>query len=454
MENAKVIQFTSFKENVGKVRLGQKTCLIPAMNRTGARLFAATFRGFGVQASVLPTNKGIDLGKAYTSGKECYPCLITMGDILSFLKEEQERLGSDFAPEDYVYFLPESNGPCRFGMYNKYQRIVLDSLPGLNRVKISSVSTVDGYSLDGMIPKEKVLDFKKCGYLSLIVADVLDRLLWRIRPYEHETGAADALIDRGVKTLEGLFEAYGPRKDFDRIMDSVGETIEEGREIIDPGLPPKPLIGVVGEIFLRMHTGANQDLVRVLESYGAEVVNASLGEWVNYVSYEGLRAAKVKARYGLRRLRLSEVGAGFREMFRCGLDLAYKEFRQNQLYSRARSLIDLEEDHRVAHLEHILKEDDIFSFEIGTEACLSISSIIHYARSGANGIVNVYPFTCMPSTTTSAIVKPLLAEMKVPYLDAPYDSGVQPGREAAIRTFMYQAHQHLMRHGRGGQTRG
>jgi hypothetical protein len=60
----------------------------------------------------------------------------------------------------------------------------------------------------------------------------------------------------------------------------------------------------------------------------------------------------------------------------------------------------------------------------------------------------VYPFTCMPSTTTSAIVKPLMSKLGVPYLDAAYDSSVQPGREAAIRTFMYQAHQHFKRRGR------
>jgi hypothetical protein len=63
-------------------------------------------------------------------------------------------------------------------------------------------------------------------------------------------------------------------------------------------------------------------------------------------------------------------------------------------------------------------------------------------------VVNVFPFTCMPSTMTSAIVKPLMGRLRVPYMDAPYDSGIQPGREAALRTFMYQAHQHFAKHGR------
>ena len=95
-----------------------------------------------------------------------------------------------------------------------------------------------------------------------------------------------------------------------------------------------------------------------------------------------------------------------------------------------------------------LKKDDLFCFDLGTEACLSIASILQYAREGYNGVLNVFPFTCMPSMTTAAIVKPFMTAQGVPYLDTPYDSSFQPGREAAIRTFMYQAHQHFKRHGR------
>jgi predicted nucleotide-binding protein (sugar kinase/HSP70/actin superfamily) len=73
---------------------------------------------------------------------------------------------------------------------------------------------------------------------------------------------------------------------------------------------------------------------------------------------------------------------------------------------------------------------------------------MEYVRDGYNGVVNVYPFTCMPSTITSAIVRPLMNRQRVPYLDTPYDGTYQPGREGAIRTFMYQAEKHLERNGR------
>ena len=111
-------------------------------------------------------------------------------------------------------------------------------------------------------------------------------------------------------------------------------------------------------------------------------------------------------------------------------------------------MLDIAGDHNVRHLDEVLRKDELFSFELGTEACLSIAGILEYAKEGFNGVVNVYPFTCMPSTTTSAIITPIMSKMGVPYLDTPYDSSFQPGREAAIRTFMYQAKQHLKRKGR------
>ena len=448
MESNKVLDFQSLTENVGRFSLREKTCLIPQMNRIGGHLLAATFRAFGIKGMVMDTYKGLDLGLEYTSGKECYPCQITMGDILYFVKKEEEKLGDDFNPEDYIYFMPEADGPCRFGMYNKYQRIVLDSFPKLRKLKIGSLTTKDGYSLDGMFEQERVRDLRKSGYFSVVVGDILDRLLWRIRPYEKEPGMTDEFIERSMHIMEDTFETYGANKGFDKILDKLEEIVEEGKQIIDAKIPPKPLIGIVGEIYLRAHIQANQDVIRVLERYGAEVVNASIAEWVNYTSYDRLRDARIGFRLSLKQLRFGPMKEYLKDIMSFGGDLYYQEYRQRQTYKRVESLIDLAEDHKVAHLEAILKERDLFNFDAGTEACLSISGIIQYAREGYNGVVNVYPFTCLPSTITSSIVKPIMNKLRVPYLDTPYDSSSQPGREGAIRTFMYQANQHFKRHGR------
>jgi predicted nucleotide-binding protein (sugar kinase/HSP70/actin superfamily) len=447
MESDKIVNFKSLKEKVGRFNLRDKTFLIPEMNRIGGHLLAGTFRGFGIHAKVMDTCKGLDLGKEYTSGKECYPCQITTGDILYFMEKEKDRLGEDFSPENYVYFMPEADGPCRFGMYNKYQRIVLDSFADLDGLRIGALTTKDGYSLAGMIEKERVRDLRKASYFSVVVADILDRLLWRIRPYEKKPGMTDDFIEKSMHHMADAFEMHGAEKAFDKILDTLEDIIEQGKAVIDPGIDPKPRIGIVGEIYLRTHVQANQDVIRVLEKYGAEVVNASIAEWVNYTTYDGLRDAKIGFKMNLRQLRFGPLKEHLKKMLGFGGELLYQQRRQKQVYKRVRSLIDLAEDHEIAHLEDILREENLFSFDVGTEACLSIPGIVQYARDAYNGVVNVYPFTCMPSTITSAVVKPIMNRLGVPYLDTPYDSSSQPGREAAIRTFMYQAHQHFKRNG-------
>jgi len=440
--------FQSLSEKVGRFDLKGKTFAIPEMNPIGSRLIAASFRSFGIRALVMETYKGLDLGLEYSSGKECYPCQVTMGDILYFLKSEQARWGEAFQADDYVYFMPESSGPCRFGMYNKYQRMVLDSFPDLKEVRIGSLTTQDGYSLRGLIEKDKVRDLKKAAYFGIVVGDVLERLVWRTRPYEKEPGAIDAYIKQATQTMIRAFEAHGKQKNFDAILDRLDGVVREAKTLMDPAIPPKPLIGMVGEIYLRSHVQANQQIIKVLEKYGAEVVNASIGEWMNYITYEGLRKVRNELRLSLKQFRLSSLRRHLREWLRFSGELFYQEYRQNQVFQRARRRLDLAADHKVVHLERMLREQDLFSFDIGTEACLSISGIMEYIRQGFNGVVNVYPFTCMPSTVTSAVVKPMMSRHRIPYLDTAYDAGYQPGREAAVRTFMYQAQQHMQRNGR------
>jgi len=448
MEAQKIATFRSLSENVGQFNLRDKTFLIPEMNRIGAHCLAGAFRGFGVNALVMETYEGLDLGKEFTSGKECFPCQVTTGDILLFLKKEKERLGDDFNPENYIFFMPESDGPCRFGMYNKYQRIVLDSFPELRKVKIGSLTSENSYALKGMIEKERARDLRKAAYFSVVIADILDRLLWRIRPYEKEEGATDGFIERSMMTMADSFESCGANKDFDTILDKLEEIVEEGKALIDPDISPKPLIGIVGEIYLRTHVHSNQDIIRMLEQYGAEVVNASIAEWMDYTTYDKVREAKVGLRLNLKQFRFDKVKSYVKQFLSHGGDLLYQHSRLDMAYKRVKPLLDLAGDHRVAHLEKTLNKYDLYSFELGTEACLSIAGIMEYIHEGYNGVVNVYPFTCMPSTITSSIMRPIMNREKIPFLDAAYDGTCQPGRESAIRTFMYQAYQHFKRRGR------
>jgi predicted nucleotide-binding protein (sugar kinase/HSP70/actin superfamily) len=429
-------------DKVGRFDVSGKTLLVPDMAPIGSRLLAASFRAFGVPAQVLPTYTHLHLGKEFTSGKECFPCQVTLGDILGFLEEEKKRLGEKFDVAEYVYFMPEADGPCRFGMYNKMQRLVLDRFPDFKDIPILYMSTADGYASSGVLPGDQAKLFRRLAYVATILADVLDRITWRVRPYEKEPGQTDAFMATALQDMIDLIEKRGGARDFNALYGLLGEITAKAREIIDPAKPRKPRIGIVGEIYLRTHPDSNQNIIRELERFGAEVVDASLGEWVNYVSFEHYRNIQKDWRLAWKRMEVSALVDATRQWVDSRIEMAWQGWRQSQVYKKALEHLDIQGDHAIATVEDKLDNNRLFSFDIGTEAALSIGGALEYVHDHFDGVVNVYPFTCMPSTITSAILKPLLLQMNVPYLDASYDGAIQPNREVALRTFMYQAAQH------------
>jgi predicted nucleotide-binding protein (sugar kinase/HSP70/actin superfamily) len=435
-------QFESMKAKVGKFSLANKTVLLPEMGRSGSLLVAAAMRSFGIDAQVMETYKDLQLGKQYTSGKECFPCQITLGDVLYHLEREKERLGEGFNPENYLYFMAEAGGPCRFGMYNKLHRIILDSMDGFSKTRIASLTADDSYSVGGLMKPEEKTHFRRSAYVAIVISDILDRMLWRTRPYEKEKGQAEAYYEKTLDNMCLAVEIHGRKKRFQQIYRTLEEAVGKAQDIIEPTIPPKPLIGMVGEIYLRSHTKSNQDLIKLLESYGGEVVNASLAEWVNYVSYDNMKKAERKALLALRQRDLKSLSQHLRKWLSNRIELTYQYFRMDQVYRRVKKHLHIYEDHKIDKLEKQLDNGRLFSFEVGTEAGLSIGGALEYCLHGFDGIVNVFPFTCMPSTMCSAVLKPLLDRMQIPYIDAAYDGTYQPNLGAAVRTFMYQAAQH------------
>jgi len=447
--------FDRFHTSVKQFNVSGKTLLLPHMASFASPLFGAAFRAFGVNAQVMETYKGLTLGREFTSGKECFPCQVTLGDILRHLQKEKERLGSTFDSERYVYFMPESDGPCRFGMYNKLQRLILDRFEEFKDVPILYLSTKNAYATEGILPPEHSSAFRKLSYVAIVIGDTMDRILWRVRPYELRKGMTDAFLEEALEAMSSLIERAGAGLDFNRIYRLLGEIAATARSFIDPHQPRRPLIGIVGEIYLRNHNDSNQNIIRHLEQFGGEVVDASVGEWINFVCYERARKLRRRWKIAWRTGDHPSFRRHFRQWLGHEIEKFYQTWRQKQVYRVAARHLDIHPEHSIRTIERRLDKKQLFNFEIGTEAALSIGSSVECAHHGFDGIVNVFPFTCMPSTITSAILKPLLHRMRIPYLDAPYDGSIQPNREVALRTFLYQANQHFESRiaGRNGKAR-
>ncbi len=144
-----------------------RTIYIPYMT-DHARALAAAFRACGIKAEVLPEpdEECLELGRKYTSGKECYPTILTTGDLIKLINRP------DFDPEKSVFFMPDGSGPCRFGQYNRLHRKILRDLGITNLPVYSPQQDIEFYEDLGIAGS----DFTRVAWRGVVAVDILDKL--------------------------------------------------------------------------------------------------------------------------------------------------------------------------------------------------------------------------------------------------------------------------------------
>ena len=164
-----------------KNRLDGRTLWIPRMTYVGARMMAAVFRSARIDAAVTPDSdeRTLELGGLYSSGEECYPEKVTLGDFLRIIHSE------DFDPDRTAFFMPTAEGPCRFGQYAPYLRQVLDEM-GYRDIPVISATSKNSY--DGLA--DHATTMIRDLWRGLVASDILRKMLLKTRPYEARPGAA------------------------------------------------------------------------------------------------------------------------------------------------------------------------------------------------------------------------------------------------------------------------
>ncbi|MEW6054438.1 MAG: acyl-CoA dehydratase activase [Nitrospirota bacterium] len=387
----------------------ERTIFIPRMSDHAFAL-AAAFQRCGVDAEILPESDKTttDIGRKYVSGKECYPCTVTTGDML------KKAMAADFIPGKSAFFMPSGTGPCRFGQYNVFHRFVLDSL-GYPDVPIFSPNQDTTFYKDlGIVGK----DFTMHAWKGIISFELLQKCLHETRPYEQEQGAADALYERYFRKVYQLLKSDN--------NGSLEETLREIRRDFE-NLPRyrerKPLIGIIGEIFVRSHRFSNEDLVKKVEALGGEVWLAPVEEWIYYVNLVGLKKALLKKEksaiisFFLKRFFQKRIEHRFAKYFH--------GFLQTLKEPETREIID--------------KASPYLHSSFEGETILSIGKSIDLIEKGASGIINAMPFGCMPGTIVTALLRGVGRDYGIPCISIPYDGTESPATEIQLEAFLDQA---------------
>jgi len=371
------------EDRLGEHPLKGKRVFIPPMAYGSARAFAAGFRALGVDAQITPPSdqRTRELGAKYTSGDECYPAKVTVGDFMKLLEQP------DIDPAEVMFFMPTADGPCRFGQYAPFLRQILDA-NGYREVGILSPTSKNGYEGLGHLAQP----FFRTGWRMLVAGDILQKLLLKTRPHELHKGETDRVYEECLDDvcLTAERSPVDPPVQLGAIREALLRCRERFRKIPVFRDPDRPLIGVVGEIFCRLHTFSNEDLIRRLEEYGGEAWLSDISEWIWYTNSEQFR-----------RLRL--LGKQF------SLEMAKAWIRNKVQKDDEHALLEpFAEDfkgYEEPPIETVLELARPYLPNDGAlgEMVLNVGKAAYLAKHGVDGIIDISPFTCMNGIVSESV---------------------------------------------------
>jgi predicted nucleotide-binding protein (sugar kinase/HSP70/actin superfamily) len=397
------------------------------MSDEGSRAFAAAFRYLGVDARPSPDGdaRTYELAGRFTSGDECLPERVTVGDFLKVTEEP------GFDPAKTAFFMPTAGGPCRFGQYSPFLRQILTEL-GYEDVLIVAPSSADGYSSLG----EYAGPLMRLGWWGLIGSDALRKMLHIYRPHETEVGAADRACDRALDVFcDALADSSVPVGS--RKLDQLAGALAAGRDLfraipVDFGRETM-LVGVVGEIFCRLSTFSNEDLIRRLETFGAQAWLSDVCEWVWYTDEEQVKNLKM-------------LGRGLSlDMLKVKLKKHVQHDHEKRLLAPFKEeFIGLEEPHGIIDVLERSYPYLPYHGALG-EMVLSVGKAIYLYEKGADGIIDISPFTCMNGIVCESIYPKVSRDCEGLPIRTFYFDGSQTDLENDLGIFMELVHNYNRR---------
>jgi activator of 2-hydroxyglutaryl-CoA dehydratase/predicted nucleotide-binding protein (sugar kinase/HSP70/actin superfamily) len=357
----------------------QAKLLVPYMGFS-SQVVGAVFRGLGFDCEALPApdSESLRLGRRHTSGKECLPMPLTIGSMIQRL----ERAGPD---DRFIYVMPGASGPCRFGIYNLLNRIVLEHFGWNDRVDIWA-------------PKDSgYFDELPAGTEMLVLAgvlgsDFLQQAVMDVRPRESHPGGANALYDRFFAELLQVVEraaakhlGLGPSlaQVLGGKLFGIADLLERaGIEFAALRTPVDlPLVELTGEIYLRGVAFSNDHIVQKLEHCGLRVRMSPHSEWLAYCGY-----------------RRREKSGGF-------LSNRISEHLQHRIEAVAFAAIapHLGWPERPNIAETLKASRGYVSESLDGEAVLTVGGAVHeWRHKRIDGVVCVGPLECMPTKIAEA----------------------------------------------------
>nr|MDU2065828.1 acyl-CoA dehydratase activase-related protein [Sporomusaceae bacterium] len=349
------------------------TILLPQMSPIHFGFLEEAFRLSGYKAVVLPYDhaKAVQAGLRFVNHDACYPAILAVGQLIAALESGEYDLSRT------AVMMTQTGGGCRATNYIGFLRKALHDA-GMGQVPILSFNAnglekQPGFSLSPRLLHRLIM--------GVVYGDVLMKVLYRVRPYEREKGAANALYEKwAAYCRESLRESS-----LTTYVNNIHSIMEEFDQL--PILRQrKPKVGLVGEIYVKFQGVANNHIVDVLEAEGAEAVMPGLLDFLLYAAFD----ADFQAKY--------LVGSKKAQLFGWGAIAILELYRQ--AYKRA-----------ARSSKRFCVPPTIQEIAAGAKPVLSLGhqtgegwfltgEMVELIQSGVRNIVCMQPFGCLPNHVT------------------------------------------------------
>ncbi|MBN2360481.1 MAG: CoA activase [Deltaproteobacteria bacterium] len=367
-----------------------KTILAPNLSRAFSEVISAVGRrvGFRIEPLPLADARAIELGKKYLHNDICFPAQINVGELLRLLEQGK------FKPDEVVLGLAKNCDDCRAGQYAAVARKALDDA-GYPQIPILTT----GVDTKRMHPAFQMGQSEQIQVLwGLAIADAIDDMLLKTRPYERNPGDTQAVYDRTFKKiLKGL------EVDTKSGLRAFAAAVDEFNRIPVDRSARKPRVLVIGEILLNYHPSANGRVVDYLEANGMETM---LPAMVDFFWRDLIRVRDGARRHQIPNPWLQALLAGITDrVFRHILKHTGRIVQKFRFYEPHKDVYDLSKN----------IEDFIDRTYMVGEGWLIPAEIIELAQHGVNSFVIVQPFGCLPNHITGrGLVKAM--KKRVPHI--------------------------------------
>jgi predicted nucleotide-binding protein (sugar kinase/HSP70/actin superfamily) len=200
-------------------------------------------------------------------------------------------------------------------------------------------------------------------------------------------------------------------------------------------LGDRPLVGLVGEIFIRFNSESNQHLVRRIEAQGGEVWIADVSEWIWYTNAERERRLRESGR---------TLGAG---MAAAKVRRWIQKHDEESILAPLASVIRGREEAPVetllAYSRPFLPQEKAMG-----EMTLNTGKAIAFHRAGCDGVIDASPFTCMNGIVTEAVYPHVRRDCGGMPIRIFYFDGVPVDLDSALDVFLELARGYRKRQGR------